>query len=156
KGSLTEAQRRALVAAAMADPEGLCFIIPALIGLRPGEMRGLRGADIDMKAAVLHVNGAIKKGTRYGPPKTAKSDRTLAIPQQGLASLREQRKRQAQMQMAAGPLWSNPDGFVFTGPKGRYLCTHAVTRVLDRVCATAGVPRVTAHILRHTAASLLL
>ena len=47
-----------------------------------------------------------------GDTKTAKSRRTLALPQTAIQALRERRRRQVEDRLAAGPLWQD-SGLVF-------------------------------------------
>jgi hypothetical protein len=52
-----------------------------------------------------------------GDTKTAKSRRTLALPQTAIEALREHRKRQAEDRLAAGALWQD-HGLVFASSIG--------------------------------------
>jgi integrase len=49
-------------------------------GLRASELRGLRWADIDLKAAVIHVRQRADRYQQIGRPKSAASERALPIP----------------------------------------------------------------------------
>ena len=50
----------------------------------------------------------------------------------------------------------NPDDLVFTGLRGNPLRSQIFQRAtLDQACEQAGIPRVTPHELRHTAATPL-
>lgn len=99
---------------------------------------------------------AVWRSVRAGnDTKTERSRRTLGLPQSAVAALREQRKRQAAAQLAAGELWHD-HGLVFTSSTGRPLDVANVGRGFRALCEKAGVggnwsPRE----LRHTFVSLM-
>ena len=62
-------------------------------------------------------------------PKSRRSQRTLQLPGQALAALRDERQRQAARQLAAGPRWKPSIlGLVFTDAHGAPLVGTTVTR----------------------------
>ncbi len=90
-----------------------------------------------------------------GDTKTAKSRRTLALPQTAVHALREHRGRQAEDRLAAGALWQE-HGLVFASTIGTPLDSANVRREFRRIAQTAGLgggwaPRD----LRHTFVSLM-
>jgi integrase len=95
--------------------------------------------------------------------KTAKSRRTLALPQVCLAELKAHRTRQLEERMKAGADYVET-GLVFTsyarrgnGRKvGVGLQPRNVLRTLYGLLTAADLPRVRFHDLRHSAASLLI
>ena len=90
----------------------------------------------------------------HGNTKTEKSRRTLA-PQSAVAALREQRKWQAEAQLAAGPLWHD-EGLVFTTSVGTPLDASHVRRDFRALCKKAGIEGVwTPRELRHTFVSVM-
>jgi integrase len=87
--------------------------------------------------------------------KTPKSRRTLALPRRCVEALREQRVRQAEDRLAAGPLWQDHN-LVFASAAGTPQDDHNVRRQFRVITEAAGlgatwVPRE----LRHTFVSLL-
>ena len=96
------------------------------------------------------------------PLKTAKSRRTLVLPDICLQALRAHRTRQLEERMRAGADWHDT-GLVFTIARrgvGRRLGTglqpRNVLRTLHKLLEAAELPRVRFHDLRHSAASLLI
>lgn len=90
-----------------------------------------------------------------GDTKTAKSRRTLALPQTAIQALREHRRRQAEDQLAAGALWQE-HGLVFVSSIGTPLDASNVRREFRKITEAAGLgagwaPRD----LRHTFLSLM-
>jgi site-specific recombinase XerD len=90
-----------------------------------------------------------------GDTKTPKSRRTLALPRRCAEALREDRVRQAEDRLVAGPLWQDND-LVFASQVGTPMDDHNVRRMFRAITEDAGlgtgwVPRE----LRHTFVSLL-
>jgi integrase len=158
---LTEAEVGRLLSAAQNDPLGAYVTVAIALGLRPGEARALTWDDVDLDSdhPVLRVRRAFRRapgGEALGEPKTARSRRTIALPEQCVAALRAHRAAQLKERLRAETEWETGN-FVFTNSVGRPLSAHTVARWFRRLCATAGV--TTPHRLydcRHTAATLLL
>jgi len=86
------------------------------------------------------------------PPKTAKGRRTIPLTPLGVEALRRQRAQQdADLGTRPRPI----DGLVFTSPTGNPLHETNVVKYLARDLAAAGLPHVTCHDLRHSAATVL-
>src|SRR5207244_4971449 len=115
--SLTVEQARALLSAAEGHRLGGLVTVGVMLGLRPGELCGLRWADVDLDAAVLHVRQARKRQRDangcevlvFGDPKTRKSARSIDLPRPTGAALRTHSKRQAADRLRAGVLWTDLD-----------------------------------------------
>ena len=134
-----------------------CVAIAA--GLRQGEALGLTWEDIDLEAGTVSVRQALhyaRGAFHLVEPKTPRSRRTIALPAVAVAALRRHRARHAEERLAAGSLWENDWGLVFTTTAGRPLQGPAVTRGFQQVLARAGLRRQRFHDLRHACASLLL
>lgn len=71
-------------------------------------------------------------------------------------ALRQQRGRQAEERLKAGPFWRTEWGLVFCTDRGEPLTLNFVLLDLKRILAMANLPVVRFHELRHSAASLLL
>jgi integrase len=65
-----------------------------------------------------------------------------------LAMLKAHRVKQTAIRLAA-PAWQDND-LIFPSPRGRIVWVGFCNEELDRLCAAAGVPRLTMHGLRHT------
>jgi integrase len=93
---------------------------------------------------------------RFVEPKSARSRRTIRMPQIVASALKSHRKRQLGERMALGKAWQD-SGLVFVSPIGTPLDPRNVTREFQAMVAAApSIPRVRFHDLRHTAATLLL
>ena len=99
---------------------------------------------------------AVWRSVRQGCDiKTARSRRTLVLPQTAVRALREHRKRRAEDQLAAGVLWQD-HGLVFVSAIGTPLDAANVRREFREITEAAGLgtgwaPRD----LRHTFVSLM-
>lgn len=135
------------------------FAVGVALGLRRGELMGLRWEDIDLDARTLRVQRSLARlrsaGFVAGPPKSARSRRTLPMPTICVDALRAHRARQEAERLAAGPLWVD-SGYVFTGPRGGPLDPSYLSKRFVALMESAGVRRIRLHDLRHTCASLLL
>ena len=60
-----------------------------MTGLRASELRGLRWADVDLKAQRLHVRQRADRYNEMGCPKTATNTRTVDLPRHLATILRE-------------------------------------------------------------------
>jgi integrase len=117
-------------------------------GLRWGEVTGLRPRDIDIHRRRLTVvqNAVLVKGqVIFGTPKTHKR-RSVPFPAFLTGSL---------TQAISG---LNADDLVFADERGRPMFTPTIRENswFDRALARAGLPAMTIHDLRHTAASLAI
>lgn len=130
------------------------------MGLRQGEILGLRWQDIDLERRTLKVQRALQRvygRSQLVDPKTSRSRRTLPMPSLVHSALLQQRSDQDAARELAGPLWEEEiPGLIFTTALGRPRCGTAVTHTFHRLLAEAGVRQRTFHTLRHSAATLVL
>ena len=130
------------------------------MGLRQGEILGLRWQDIDLERRTLKVQRALQRvdgRSQLVDPKTSRSRRTLPMPSLVHAALLQQRSDQDEARELAGALWEEEiPGLVFTTALGRPRYGTSVTQTFHRLLAEAGVRQRTFHTLRHPAATLML
>jgi integrase len=135
------------------------FAVGVGLGLRRGELLGLRWLDIDLDGRVLYVRQTAQRinghGMVFGLPKSARSRRVIPLPAVTVKVLRQHRLRQEAERLAAEPYW-HESGLVFTTTIGTVLEPRNLARLLDGLIKHAGVRRIRLHDLRHTCASLLL
>jgi integrase len=140
------------------------FLTLFLVGLRRGELLGLRWQDVDMKAQVLHIRQTIVRVKDYAightrlvvqEPKTASSRRTILLPEACLTALRQHRARQATERLAYGPGYTD-HGLVFCREDGRPLDQRTLNDHFRKAIAEAGLPPLRLHDARHTFATWLL
>ncbi len=158
KGAGTEpASKRPIVTVAqafeLADLVGPRFravvLLAAFVGLRKGEMLGMRRADLDLDAAVVTVEQQRQLSRNgehlVGPPKTDAGRRTVSIPSALIDDLRCHVNAYAQL---------GDDGYVFTGIKGGPLASHVLQKAWANARGQLGLDDVHLHDLRHLAGTL--
>jgi integrase len=121
-------------------------------GIRPEEARALRWDHLDLENGTVAIWRSDRAG---GDTKTARSRRTLRLPEIALSALRERKAAQAADRLKAGELWQD-SGLVFTTPVGKMLDQHNIRREFRQITKAAGlgknwVPRE----LRHTFVSIM-
>ncbi len=89
-----------------------------------------------------------------GEAKTSGSHRTIALPRACVAALIRRVERQQEERQAYGPSWVYT-GYVFTTKGGTPFEPRNVSKYFERVLEDAGLPHITVHSLRHSAATIL-
>jgi len=139
----------------------LCEIVVVDLasGLRRGELLALRLSDVDLDEAKLRVERSLeetKGGLRFKPPKTAHGKRTISLPPNAVAVLRENRRKLLETRMALGLGRPDADTLLFAEPDGSPTPPNRLTRRWQDACVSLDLPRVSFHALRHTHASALI
>ena len=122
------------------------------------EVLGLKWDAIDFQARTLRVNAALQRiegKLQLVEPKTARSRRTLQMPEAVITALRAHRVRQLEEKMLAGERWQDT-GLAFTTSIGTPMDARGLIRKFHALLKKAGLPRSRFHDLRHSCASLLL
>jgi integrase len=155
---LTVDEARRVLVAAKDHRLGPLFRVALTLGLRQGELLGLRWVDVDLDRGNLRVARALQRVDGklvVKAPKTAKSRRTLRLPPSLVEALRGHRETQALERAAAGARWTD-SGYVFVSTVGTPLDARNVLRAWHRLLEAADLERRAFHVTRHTAISLLI
>ncbi|MGC3861225.1 site-specific integrase [Micromonospora chersina] len=134
------------------------YVLALMLGLRRGELLGLRWSDVDLDRKTLTVRQNLVRASgelRVQAPKTRRSRRTLPLPPPVVAALRRQQEVQARERSAAGSSWARND-LMFTTSLGTPIEPRNLTRHFYSVRDRAGLPGIRFHDLRHTCLTLLL
>ncbi|QGV79889.1 tyrosine-type recombinase/integrase [Streptomyces ficellus] len=144
------------LAAARKDPLYAAFVLAITMGLRRGEVVGLRWSDIDLDNRVLVVRQQLqrRRGVLYNDETKGRRSRALPLPVLCVAPLRWHRMRQEAMRVSAGKDWQDT-GYVFTTRSGRPIEPRNLHRSFVRVSAAAGLRPIRLHDARHGCATLL-
>jgi integrase len=118
---------------------------------RSAERRELRAHLEALRARWRTVRTTLKTTE----PKSRRSRRMIRMPAVVVAALKAHRTRQLEDRLVAGGAWKD-SGFVFTSSIGTALEPRNVTGEFHELLASADLPSVRFHDLRHTAATLLL
>lgn len=135
---------------AMPEPLRALIVLAAGTGMRQGELLGLTVDRIDFLRREVHVDRQLITDswtrTRFGPPKTRASHRTIPLPQVVVDELAAH--------LASFP--PGPDGLVFT-PDGEAITRQLFGHIWRPAADAAGIPQGKGvHLLRHYYASLLI
>src|SRR5712691_10092345 len=140
------------------------FLTLFMMGLRRGELLGLRWQDIDWKVGVLHIRQTLVRVKNhetghtqlvFQEPKTEHSRRTIPIPEVCLVALRHHRAQQAEEKLALGQAYQD-HGLVFCQADGEPMDPHTINFYFSQALARAGLPAIRVHDARHTFATWLL
>jgi integrase len=129
----------------------------AMLGLRQGELLGLRWVDVDLDAGTLRVEQQVQRVAgklQFSPPKTAGSRRLIPIPAIIIQALREHRTRQLTERLMAGSKWRD-HGLIFPSSVGTPMEGPSVTHSFQRALEHHQLPRLRFHDLRHAGATML-
>jgi integrase len=129
---LTVSRAKATMTAAAGHRLSALYVLALYLGLRRGELLGLRWQDVGLdeaKLEVVHTLQRVGGALRLVPPKTEDSARTVPLPPPCVEALRVHQHRQAAERAEAWPDWED-HGFVFP--------LAAVPRWSRTICAGAG------------------
>lgn len=138
------------------DPNHALWRLASHTGMRRGELLGLRWRDVDLAAPRLSVvQQLVRAGDRiaFGPPKTSKGRRSLALDPGTAAVLEDHQRAQHRGRWQLGPAYKDQD-LVFARPDGSPLDPDVVSAQFDRQLVKLGLRRIRFHDLRHTHATL--
>jgi integrase len=135
------------------EPLEALYVATLGLGLRRGEVLGLRWSDIDWSARQVRVAGQLQRiGGKlvWQPPKAADSIAVIDAPNFVLEALRAHRDRQLLRRA------NHETEYVFTGAWGGPLDPDGVSHGFARLLERHGLRHTRFHDLRHATASLLL
>ena len=156
---LTQEEARRLLNTLQGDRLEALYVVALHTGLRQGELLALRWEDLDLEARTLQVRRTVTKDggkLSIGPAKTAQSRRTVKLTQDATDALRGHLTRQLEEIDGLGDFFED-NGFVFCTAKGTLINPlNLRKRSFAPLLVRAGLPHMTFHQLRHTAATILL
>lgn len=154
----SEQEMSAFLDLAAEDRLYACWRLSAL-GLRRGEVLGLRWADLDLDGGTLSIaqsRVALNDGTTIvDAPKTARSRRVLPLDPSLVAALKALRARQAAERLAAGEAYTGTSDLVAVDELGRPARPEHYSDLFARLAKRAGLPTIRLHDLRHSALSIM-
>jgi len=157
---LTREEAQAFLDAAKGDRFEALYSVAIPLGLRQGEILGLRWDDLDLDAKQMRVQSQLQfvKGTGFvfKEPKWH-SRRTISLPEVTIRALRAHKIRQTEERLLAGTAWHDHK-LVFATEIGTPVsATNLLKRSFKPTLVRAGIVRpVRFHDLRHSAATLQL
>lgn len=170
---------RKILDTAVAMPNGTRWAIALALGLRQGEVLGLRWPDVDLESGMLAIRstrlrplyghgcakpcgrpaGRCPERTRLnedtGPTKSNAGRRVIGLPDSLVVLLRSHRVQQDLDRERARQLWVDGE-WVFTTKTGHPLNPNSDYHAWKALVRKAGVREARLHDARHTAATVLL
>jgi integrase len=140
---LQPAEVEALARAAETEQDAALFRVAAFTGLRLGELRALRWADIDFARRLVHV----RRGYTHGAEGSPKSGRVRSVP------LIDQAAEALDM-LSRRERFTDADDLVFVDELGRHINDWRLRNRFHAALERAGLPRLRLHDLRHTFGTL--
>ena len=156
--ALTVDEGRRVLAAVEGERYEAVVVLGLLLGLRRGEILGLRWDDIDLDGRTIRVRRALQRvdgSLRLVETKTRRSRRPVPMPALALPALGRRKATQTADRLAAGESWQRT-GLVFTTGLGTPVEPRNVNRWFDQLRTRAGLPWLRLHDLRHGCATFLL
>jgi integrase len=117
------------------------YLMAAMTGMRQGELRAVRWADLDWLAQKVRVRQSFVRG-EFGAPKSRRSSRAVPLAPRVLAELDRLHK---------WTVFASDEDLVFCNPHtGRPMDRSKLLKHFKAACERASVRRVRFHDLRHT------
>ncbi|MBR3000452.1 MAG: site-specific integrase [Oscillospiraceae bacterium] len=151
---------RAILKAADSEPikwKALLYVL-LFSGVRKGELLGIRWSTVDFVNETI----SIKENVLYEPdvgiyidtPKTPKSLRTISLPSEIMALLKDLQQFQEAERHRIGA-YPEADGYVFAKEDGSPMHPDSIGPFLKKFETKNNLPKLNAHAFRHTMASML-
>jgi integrase len=126
--------------------------------MRRGELAAVGWRSLDLDGARLSIERQLvptRGGASFGPPKSARSRRTIALDSHTVDVLRTHRETQLLERDFGGDAYVDND-LVFADALGAAIHPQRLSKWFAHHRKAAGIPTGTLHTLRHTAATLAL
>lgn len=155
--ALTPEQARIFLAAVESLRLKALYWVTLLLGLRRGEVLGLRIEDVDLEKQVIYVRGAAQqqkgKGMVYVPTKTTASEAPIPIPDILVPILREHLDLLAEERKYSK--WRE-HGVLFPTTLGTVIGERYISNHFKKILEKNELPNIRFHDLRHSCATLLI
>ena len=116
--------------------------------MRRGELAGLTWRWLDLDAGTLRVEQQLLPTMAFGPPKSKRSRRQVALHAETVEALRAHREAQLLERAFAGDAYVDDD-LVFADELGRRIDPRKLTDWFGKLRKAAGLTVGTLHLLRH-------
>lgn len=148
-----------LLEAAASTPYYSLFYLDLFTGMRRSEILALRWSDVDLLLGQVSVSRTLHQlhdgSLVFGRPKTARGQRTIALPPSAVIVLKQCYDAQKASYAMLGKQLRDSD-LIFSQPDGSPLLPGTITQAWRRLVRRIGLSGVRFHDVRHSHASLLL
>jgi integrase len=153
-------QVKRFLEAAKDNKHGLIFAFALASGMRPEEYLALKWSDIDFEKHTATVQRTLiwrtGGGWYFSEPKTARSRRTLPLPESLFIKLKTHKRQQAEAILKLGQAYER-NNFVFATDEGKPIRYGNLTkRYFHKILEKSDLKGFRLYDLRHTTATLLL
>lgn len=129
-----------------------------ITGARREEILGLKWNAVDLQGNRVYICNSVlysvDRGIYEDTPKTATSDRWIALPAETIQLLQKYRVWQSRERLRLGAYYQDQD-FIFSQDRGKPIHPDSVTDWLNKFNKRHGLPHINPHAFRHTMASML-
>lgn len=129
-----------------------------ITGARRVEILGLKWNAVDFQGNRVHICNSVlysvDRGIYEDTPKTATSDRWIALPTETIQLLQKYRVWQSMERLRLGAYYQDQD-FIFSQDRGKPIHPDSVTDWLNKFNKRHGLPHINLHAFRHTMDSML-
>lgn len=143
------------------------ILLGLFLGLRKGEILGLKYGDFDMENRTVKISRQIttspknidgQKVTGYvimeKPPKTPSSNRTLRVPEAVMREVAARKRLNDWRKEQLGEAYIDHD-YISCSENGMPHAASSFNTALTKLCSRNGLPHLTVHSLRHMYATIL-
>lgn len=166
---LSKEQTRLFLLASKGRNWFLEIILALYLGLRKGEILGLKFGDFDMEKKVVHIQRQLVSDVKVEEggyrieeyniverdPKSEKSNRILRVPNIVLVELEKRRQMVRLNKSMLGDQYCDSD-YVSCQKNGLRRGLSSLNSEINRICENNLLPHITVHSLRHMFATILL
>ena len=150
---LTAEQAKCLRAVLEPTAQDTLILTMLLTGMRIGDASGLRWQDVSPDGNCITVQGQLQRvegKLEYQSTTKTHEPRVLPISSSLFGAFQSLKIRQQTLGV------TDADGLIFVSDTGSRMDASSVNKRLKQLCIKAGVPQISPHKLRHTAATLIL
>lgn len=156
--TLTFEQVARFLQVAQGDRHYPLYVLALQLGMRIGEICGLRWKDVDLDNGTLSIRQTytqVRGRMEFSTPKSDSSIRVIDMPDELSDVLAKWKVSQAKERLAFGKPWKHPE-LVFTTHDGSAVHPNNLRRrSFNGLLTKAGCPHMRIHDLRHTALTLM-
>lgn len=139
------------------DLNYLPILLSLSLGLRRGEVLGLKWSDFDFEKKTLHIQRTATPkngGYDFSPCKTQDSNRIICLPEPVIDSLKSWQSEQSICYQTSKNF--NPKNFVFFLPNGQIISASGLNKRFKALLKECNLPDIRFHDLRHSWATMML
>lgn len=153
--TLDRTEVRKLIAESVPTRLHLPILLAASLGLRRGEVLGLKWSDISYAKNTIAISRSLQPDQTFVLPKTKAGRRSISMPEDVVRALRSYKVAQNERILKSGEGYHD-QGLIFTDFAGGPWKPASIATLFRAVVKRAGLGHLRFHDLRHTCASLLI